>query len=210
MGEPYTEESGAYNYTHTHLENFPYKSEWQVSLLALLQRYIACTWKGGVYPNSFKKHPESVVKHIESRACLGWIVLSMTVCPCLSQDLFCEGNFVVAQAKGVYFLLHCYQQCVNKQKSSGCNYCPGSYNLQLYVQQCTHMVRYLLWRYVSKLRSRCIPPFILLVRGLLLCSCFLGAVLYPCMMGWNETTKSKLRSGIFVLGCSLGLVILYW
>ena len=45
-----------------------------------------------VYPNWFKKHAQSAVKHIASGACLGWSVLSLTVHPCLSQGFVAGGN----------------------------------------------------------------------------------------------------------------------
>ena len=48
--------------------------------------------KGGVYPNRFKKHAQYAVKHIASRACLGWSVPYLTVHPCLSQDFVAGGK----------------------------------------------------------------------------------------------------------------------
>ena len=48
--------------------------------------------KSGVYPNRFKKHVQSAVTHIESWACLGLSVPSLTVRLCLSQDFVASGN----------------------------------------------------------------------------------------------------------------------
>ena len=54
------------------------------------------TRKGGVYPNRFKKHAQSDVKHIASR---GWSVPSLTFCPCLSQDFVAGGNYLRGDEK---------------------------------------------------------------------------------------------------------------
>ena len=52
------------------------------------------TSNGGVYTNRFKKHAEYYVKHIVYWYCLGWIVPSLIVRACLSQDFFARGNYL--------------------------------------------------------------------------------------------------------------------
>ena len=94
MGEPYLAESGACSYTHTRLTNSPYEVALYMSLLHLSQRDIACTCKGGLYPNRFKKHEKSAAKHIEPQTCLGRSVPYLTVSPCLSQEFVAGGNSV--------------------------------------------------------------------------------------------------------------------
>ena len=96
-----------------------------MSLIALLKRDILCTRKGRVYPNIFKKHAKSYVKHIASRACLGWSVPSLTVRPCLSQDFVAGGSslrWVEKTKRGMNFtslltdfVCHGVLECVKKQ-----------------------------------------------------------------------------------------------
>ena len=62
------------------------------------------TCKGRVYPNRFKNHAKSAVKHIISQACLGWIVPSLMVFPCLSQDFVSGGNYLRFRQSGMPFL----------------------------------------------------------------------------------------------------------
>ena len=77
-----------------------------MSLLALLRMDIACTCKGGVYKNRFKKHAQSAVKNISSWFFLGWSVPSMKVDPCLSQDFAAESNYLQFRQRGTSFLPH--------------------------------------------------------------------------------------------------------
>ena len=80
---------------------------------------------GGVYPNRFKKHAQSDVKHIVPQACLGWSVPSLTVRPCLSQYFVAGGSslrWVEKTKRGMIFtslltdfVCHGVLECVKKQ-----------------------------------------------------------------------------------------------
>ena len=82
------------------------------------------THKGGLYPNRFKNHAQSSVKHVASRACLGLSVRSVTVRPCLSQDFVAGGNSLRGDEKAkrgmicssllTELLCHGLLECVKK------------------------------------------------------------------------------------------------
>ena len=176
MGEPYPEESSAFSYNHISLANLSYEVARQSILLYLLRKDVACTCKGGVYPNRFKKHAKYSVKNFVSRYFLGSSVPYLTVRPCLSQYFVSGSDSMTVQAKGGVFYSPLVVVMCKNQKGAGFNSVPGGYNPQLSVQRCTHIPRYFLGRCVSKFRS-VFPSSRLTVCGELLCYFFPVAAL---------------------------------